>query len=199
MWAITVQAVPAMSDPVVWGPDLTETALLRRLARFLREHTGPVITWNGASADLPALRAASLRTRQRAAVEQLPARHRDLMRWVDTNLCLPIIGLGLDHVADWLNIPSAVQIRNGLHAQGVWRTYQLTGERDLARQLVEYASGDVTKLVAVTQELHARVRTATSVTPLPEADRTRRRRPTPWWENAETVELGDLPWISRRV
>lgn len=192
LWVVAVQAVPTMTEPVVWGPGLSETALLRRLGGFLRAHAGPVITWGGDSADVPAVRGAGRRTAQRAAMEQLTARHRDLKRWVEMNLCLPTIGRRLDDVAEWLNVAVTAQISNGLHAQQIWHAYQRTADRDLARQLAEYASSDVTKLVAVTQALQTLVPGAAVVEPMPEADPTRRRR-TRRWEVGDSVEWVELP------
>jgi uncharacterized protein YprB with RNaseH-like and TPR domain len=95
------------------------------LAEFdaiLRRFPGlPVVTWNGNSADVPAVRKATARAGDHRGLELLAGRQLDLYLWTRRNLLLPIPGLGLKEVGEYFGLLRESGISSGLAAGQMWQ------------------------------------------------------------------------------
>jgi predicted RecB family nuclease len=88
-----------------------EKANLKELAGVAEaEPSLPIITWNGTSADIPALKKAAERLKLGDLFSGVYSRHRDLFREFDKAVRLPRKKMGVDDVASWFGF----QRRSGI-------------------------------------------------------------------------------------
>jgi predicted RecB family nuclease len=134
-------------------PDQERDNLLH-LAGVLRNYPHlPVLTWAGASADIPQLALAAGRHGIDNFMAELECRHMDLFAHARNSVRLPMPELSLGPFANYLRIPKTSPIRNGLEAQMQYEIYR--GLRDPDRkamrksELVAYNYDDLAALVGV--------------------------------------------------
>src|SRR5262249_24736904 len=106
----------------------------------------PAVTWNGNSADLPALRKAATRASDGRLADAFARRHIDLYLWTRQNLMLPIPGLGLKDVSEHFGITRESSVTDGQAAEGLWLRYQRTGDQEIKAELVGYNLDDLRSL-----------------------------------------------------
>ena len=141
----------------VWAdtPD-EELAALKELAGLLADHRRlPVVSWNGAAADLPQLLGAARRHGAGDLFDPLVARHVDLYRWAQLNVRLPIPGLGLKDVGGYFGHPRSDSVTDGLQALLLYQRYLATNDPGIRAQLVDYNRGDLVELIEVAGQLRA--------------------------------------------
>lgn len=138
----------------LWADDAPEErSNLERLAELLDEHPElPVITWGGASADLPQLKGACTRLDVDHLTEELDARHIDVFAHARRGLRLPIPELGLGEVAAFFGAKKNSAVRNGREAQALYSRY-LTRYSPRVRgiiknELITYNRDDLDALLA---------------------------------------------------
>lgn len=156
VWLLGVRVVRPEGDLCfcIWASPAGEARALSDLDAVLGTFPGlPVITWNGRSADLPALTKAAARAGDVA--DLLGGRHIDLYQWTRRNLMLPIPGLGLKEVSEYFGITRETGVTTGLAAEMLWNRYQRTGNQETKAQLVNYNLDDLRSLVRVTECLRA--------------------------------------------
>ncbi|MGH2834073.1 MAG: ribonuclease H-like domain-containing protein [Solirubrobacteraceae bacterium] len=131
-----------------------EHANLYWLSRVLAAHPDlPILTWAGASADIPQLQSAAERHDALATITPLHSRHVDLFRLARNSVRLPVPELSLGPFSDYLRIPKTSPVRNGLEAQMQYEIYQ--GLRDPGRkagrksELIAYNYDDLRALEGV--------------------------------------------------
>lgn len=157
IWLIGLLVIRAGVEEHIWlwaDDPRQEHANLYWLSRVLAAHPDlPILTWAGASADIPQLQGAAERHDAQATITPLHTRHVDLFRLARNSVRLPVPELSLGPFADYLRIPKTSPVRNGLEAQMQYEIYQ--GLRDPARkasrksELVAYNYDDLRALAAV--------------------------------------------------
>ncbi|HEY1458242.1 MAG TPA: ribonuclease H-like domain-containing protein, partial [Solirubrobacteraceae bacterium] len=157
IWLIGLLVVQAGSEEHIWlwaDDHNQEHANLYWLARVMAAHPDlPILTWAGASADIPQLQNAAERHDALATLTPLQSRHVDLFRHARNSVRLPVPELSLGPFADYLRIPKTSPVRNGLQAQMQYEIYQ--GLRDPARkaarktELIAYNYDDLRALSGV--------------------------------------------------
>lgn len=158
VWLTGARAVTRGGDATlsIWTDEDGETALFADLDEFLAGHPdAPLVTWNGITADIPALRGTATRTGQLDSFERIAARHIDLYDWVWRNRPLPISGFGAKDVSDYCGITGDSPIGSGREALNIWQAYRRNGNTELRDKLVIYNRDDVDSLVDVTEDLRA--------------------------------------------
>jgi predicted RecB family nuclease len=158
VWLFGVRVVRPEGDLCfcVWASPAGEAQAWSELNAVLDRFPGlPVITWNGNSADLPALRKAAARAHDGRLAEAFAKRHIDLYQWTRRNLMLPIPGLGLKDVSEHFGITRESGVTSGLAAQGLWLKYQRTGNQEIKAELVDYNLDDLRSLAHAVECLRA--------------------------------------------
>jgi predicted RecB family nuclease len=134
-------------------PQQERTSMLRLADVLTRLPNLPVLTWAGASADLPQLQSAAQRHGIPDLFASLPARHLDLFQHARNSVRLPMPELALGPFAEYLKISKSSPIRNGMEAQVQYEIYQglIDPERKSAKkaELVAYNYDDLRSLVGV--------------------------------------------------
>ena len=133
---------------------------LERLADLLVERPGlPVLTWSGASADLPTLRKACARLGFDGLLAKFEDRHVDLFEYARHSLRLPVPGLGLAEVADFFGVVKTSRVKDGWEAQIMYDSYQRSDNQDqreqLKAELVAYNRDDLEALVETLRNVQA--------------------------------------------
>jgi len=134
----------------------SERLAVAHLAEVLSAHRDlPVVTWNGKSADCPALRKAAARCGVEDPMEAM--RHEDLFQYVKKAVRLPTPTCKLKELADYFAIPRLAELGGGLEAEMVFRqlvaTRDLKNHRQLRDLLLAYNKDDLDVLAGVTAEL----------------------------------------------
>lgn len=112
----------------IWASPAGEAKALAEFHAILLRFPGlPVVTWNGISADISAVRKAAARAGDHGITQLLPARHIDLYLWTRQKLVLPIPGLGLKEVSEYFGISRESDVTSGLAAEAMWLRYQRCG------------------------------------------------------------------------
>ena len=158
VWLFGVRVVRPEGDLCfcVWASPAGEAQAWSELNAVLDRFPGlPVVTWNGNSADLPALRKAAARAADGRLAEAFASRHIDLYLWTRHNLMLPIPGLGLKDVSEHFGITRESAVTSGLAAQGLWLKYQRTGNQEIKAELVDYNLDDLHSLAHAVECLRA--------------------------------------------
>jgi predicted RecB family nuclease len=158
VWLLGARVVRPGGDLcfLVWASPEGEAQALSDMNAVLSRFPGlPVVTWNGNSADLPALRKAAARAGQRGLLESITAAHVDMYGWTRQNLMLPIPGLGLKEVSEHFGIARESGVTSGLAAEMLWRRYQRTGDQEIKAELVGYNLDDLRSLVHAVECLRA--------------------------------------------
>jgi len=129
---------------------------LRQLARLVEEHPSlPVVTWNGASADVPELRKAGKRLKVTKVVESIVANHLDLYLYAVAGVRLPIPSLTQSEVATYFGVTKVSAVHDGFDAQWRYLVYAASEPgptRDNLRdELLEYNRDDLVGLVAAAE------------------------------------------------
>jgi predicted RecB family nuclease len=146
----------------LWADSPTEERVnLERLFALISEHGGmPVVTWSGTSADIPALRKAADRHNLAAELTPLLHAHRDLFRWAENNLRVPVPGLGLKEVERYFGVARVSDVGDGLQAVLLYQEYLASRDPEIRERLVHYNRDDVDSLILVLGELQALGRAA---------------------------------------
>jgi predicted RecB family nuclease len=158
VWLLGVRVVRPEGDLCfcVWASPAGEAPALSEVNAVLDGFPGlPVVTWNGNSADLPALRKAAARAGDGRLAEMFARRHIDLYLWTRHNLMLPMPGLGLKEVSEHFGITQESGVSNGLAAQMLWHRYQRTGDQEVKAELVNYNLDDLRSLAHAVECLRA--------------------------------------------
>ena len=158
VWLLGVRVVRPGGDLCfcVWASPAGEAAALSEVNAILNRFPGlPVVTWNGNSADLPALRKAAARAGEGRLADTFARRHIDLYQWTRHNLMLPIPGLGLKEVSEHFGITRESGVTSGLAAQSLWLNYQRTGNQEIKAELVNYNRDDLGSLAHAVECLRA--------------------------------------------
>lgn len=136
-----------------------EKWLLTQLADAMARHPDlQVVTWNGASSDVPQLSKRAQELRVAGITEALEERHVDVLQLLLRNVRLPITRYSLDNVAEYLGIRRSGKCRiyDGLQANGVYQQF-LTARgakrNALRRDLLNYSREDLKLLVGVISRL----------------------------------------------
>jgi predicted RecB family nuclease len=158
LWLLGVRVVRPEGDLCfcVWASPAGEALALSELNTVLDRYPGlPIVTWNGNSADLPALRKAAARASDSPLAEILARRHIDLYLWTRHNLMLPIPGLGLKEVSEHFAITRESGVNSGQAAEMLWHKYQRTGDEEIKAELVNYNLDDLRSLAHAVECLRA--------------------------------------------
>ena len=156
IWLLGVRVIQIGGDLCfsLWASPAGEAQALSDFAAIMQLfHALPVITWGGASADLPALRKAAARSGDDRIVELIGTRHVDLYLWTRRNLFLPIPTLALKDAAMYCGMSRESSVMSGLQAELLWSRYQQTGDQDIKTTLVDYNLDDLRSLVHVAEFL----------------------------------------------
>lgn len=156
VWLLGARVVRPEGDLCfcIWASPEGEARALSDLNAVLGKFSGlPVITWNGRSADLPALSKAAERAGDVA--DLLGGRHVDLYQWTRRNLMLPVPGLGLKEVGEYFGITRETGVTSGLAAEMLWNRYQRTGDQEIKAELINYNLDDLRSLVRAAECLRA--------------------------------------------
>jgi predicted RecB family nuclease len=128
----------------VWANPVGEAQALSEVDAILGSYPGlPIVTWNGTSADLPAIRKAPARAGDDRLAKLIAAPHTDLFGWTRRYLMLPIPSLGLKEVGEHSGTLRESDVTSGLTAQMLWRRYQRTGDQEFKAELVDYNLDDL--------------------------------------------------------
>lgn len=144
-----------------WGD--TGKTIAKNLEDFLAwtaaQEGFPIITWAGDMAEVPELTKAAemynLESEARAAL----SRQRDVFRFVERNVRLPVPDLSLKLVASYFRIPRASTIGSGMEAMSMWIKYQRSRraatKKRIRNALLEYNRDDLHALIEVTRRIVA--------------------------------------------
>lgn len=125
-----------------------ERAALTGLAQLLAENPGlPVVTWAGNGADVPRLVAAADRYDLLGLAAQIAARHEDAFVWVQRNVRLPLLSLGLKDVSRYLGYRASTDVTDGLDALLRYQRWLDTRSESIQAELVEYNRDHIGALV----------------------------------------------------
>ena len=139
-----------------WASPEGEAQAVSDFEAFLDNFAGlPVVTWNGANADIPALRKAAGRAGITDLADRVTDRHVDLFAWTRRNLLLPIPGLSLNDVGEYFGGSRLSDMSGGLEAEMLWQKYRRTGDQELKADLIGYNSDDLDSLVRAVDGLRA--------------------------------------------
>ncbi len=131
-----------------------ELTNLKRLFGLVSERAGfPVITWSGTTADIPSLRKAADRHAVYEDLKPVIAAHRDIFRWAENNLRIPVPSLGLKDVGTYFGAVRTSDIGDGLMAVSMYKKYLRTKNPELRQRLINYNRDDVDSLMTVFGEL----------------------------------------------
>ena len=157
-WLIGAYVLDGKERRVVqlWADTATEERRnLRRLARLVEDHPSlPVLTWNGASADVPQLRRLGTSPKLSKVVESIVTNHIDLYQYAVRAVRLPVPSLSLPEVSSYFGVNKLSAVTGGFDAQMRYLAYcQAAGSsRDSLRdELLEYNLDDLVGLVAVAE------------------------------------------------
>jgi predicted RecB family nuclease len=137
----------------LWADDAAaEQANLERLGELLDARPGqPVVTWAGASADLPQLRNACKRFGLSDLLDGLEERHVDLYASARHGLRLPIPELALGDVSAFFGVVKSSSINDGREAQMLFTRYlsrySHRMRRRIRNELIAYNLDDLEALV----------------------------------------------------
>jgi predicted RecB family nuclease len=153
-------AAGAESDYLVAWADEKEQELdaLRQLDSFIGAHPHlPIVTWSGASAELPRLLPAIEGLGLEHLQSALAERHVDLFAYMSRSVRLPRAGLDLKQVATYFGIPRLSSISDGLEAQYLYGRYreERKGKQrnDLKAALCDYNRDDLDALIGTARRL----------------------------------------------
>lgn len=131
-----------------------ELAALGSLREFLGLYPGlPVLTWNGAKADLPRIEARLAHHGAEGLLSGLAERHFDLLAWSRASLRLPVHSFGLKAVSAALGYPRGSALSAGTDAVAAFGAYRRSGNPALRDRLVAYNRDDVVSLSYVARRL----------------------------------------------
>jgi predicted RecB family nuclease len=134
-----------------------ERALLALDELVAAHPTLPLVTWAGASADLPRLERACAGLDLPHLDAAIRDRHVDLFVWTRGSLRLPRPTLDLKRVAAYFGVPRFSPIGDGMAAEMLYGRYlssrDAQGRAELRRTLCDYNRDDLDALVEVARRL----------------------------------------------
>jgi predicted RecB family nuclease len=154
IWLIAARAVAEAGDVIfsAWTDLAGNRSAFEALTELLDNHPGlSIVTWNGLSADLPMLEAATARCEMGALAEAVAGRHIDLLAWQRRHLMIPTMDFRLKHISEWAGISRESELFGGLAAEARHRRYMLTGDKKIRDELLDYCRDDVDGLVQLTE------------------------------------------------
>lgn len=115
----------------------------------------PIVTWNGASADLPAIRNAWHRNGLRPSdIDDYYSRHIDLYQCAVRGVRLPIASLGLKDVSEYFAFKrKSSDVHGGLDALLMYFSYLRTTNKGLRTKLMTYNQDDIEATLFVLEKL----------------------------------------------
>lgn len=132
-----------------------ERRSLRQLAQLVEEHPSlPVLTWNGAGADVPQLRRVGRSRKLAKLVDSIVANHIDLYQYAVGSVRLPVPSLSLSEVSAYFGVSKLSAVTGGFDAQMRYLAYcQAAGpdKDNLRDELLEYNLDDLVGLAAVAE------------------------------------------------
>lgn len=129
------------------GTPEQERGALYALAALLEAYPRlQVLTWAGASADIPRLTAAARRHGLSGLDGAVTARHFDAYQWTASNLRLPIVSLGLKEVSGYFGYQPSTDISNGLDAVMLYHKWLDSNDDTIRTQLTDYNRDDIDAL-----------------------------------------------------
>lgn len=132
-----------------------ERRSLRQLAQLVEDHPSlPVLTWNGAGADVPQLRRVGRSRKLAKLVDSIVANHVDLYQYAVGAVRLPVPSLSLPEVSAYFGVSKLSAVTGGFDAQMRYLAYcQAAGQAkdDLRDELLEYNLDDLVGLAAVAE------------------------------------------------
>lgn len=144
---------------MLWAHTPEQLAVaLQKLARIAADHpAGPIVTWSGTSADIPALAAATRTGGLDGLLDQVFERHVDVYQHARRSNRWPIPELTLKALSAFLNLQRRSTIANGFEALSLFYEATRTADPDHAAQLTwsltEYLQDDLDCLVSIAQQL----------------------------------------------
>ena len=136
------------------GTPAEERDALLGLATLLETHPRlPVLTWAGASADIPRLTAAARRHELGGLAEIVTTRHFDAYLWTLNSLRLPIVSLGLKEVSSYFGYRPCTEISSGLDAVMLYHTWLADRDDTIRAQLTAYNRDDIDALAHIISRL----------------------------------------------
>ncbi len=135
-----------------------EKVILNQLHQIVQQNPSlPIITWSGASADIPQIRKATERHKISDLLGILESKHLDLFQATLRSVRFPMAGLSVDEVARFFNLPRLSSISGGLHAQMLYRQFcnsQNEAERaELKNSLIDYNRDDLESVIGIKERL----------------------------------------------
>jgi predicted RecB family nuclease len=125
-----------------------ERDALSLLAGLLAEHPDlPVVTWAGNSADVPRLLTAADRHGLPGLADAITGRHLDAYVWLQRNVRLPILSLGLNDVSGYFGYRASTAITDGLEALMRYQSWLDSRSEQLKEELTGYNRDDIGALV----------------------------------------------------
>jgi predicted RecB family nuclease len=125
-----------------------ERDALSGLAGLLAENPNlPVVTWAGNSADVPRLMSAADRHGLLDLADAITDRHLDAFVWVQRNVRLPNVSLGLKDVSGYFGYHASTTITDGLEALMRYQSWLDSKSDQVKEELIGYNRDDVGALV----------------------------------------------------